>query len=104
VVPPPDDDDVTVEDEDDDEEECDTETEETDEDELDDDEVVTEPGLPGVPETVTDSGPAAPDDELPEENEACLIVFNTPSRHSIAANCPEENPEIDTRDPRRHAR
>jgi hypothetical protein len=104
VAPPPDDDDVAVEDEDDDEEELDTETDETDDDEFEDVEVVTEPGLPGVPETVTDPGAPAPDDDDPGKCEACLIVFNTPSRHSIAANCPEENPETETRGPRRHAR
>ena len=66
---------------------------------------MTEPGLPGVPETITDPGlPAAPNDELPRENEAGLIAFNTSCRQKIAANCPEENPEIETRGPNRHAR
>ena len=88
---------------DDDEEDCDTETDELD-DEVEDEELETEPGLPGVPDTVTDPGLPAPDDEVSEESDACLIVFNTPSRHSIAASCPEENPDTETRGPRRHAR
>jgi hypothetical protein len=105
-VPPPDDD-VTVEDED--EFEVDDEDDETETDELDDaladEEEVTEPGLPGVPEMVTDPGlPAFPDDELPRENEACLIVFNTPSQQRIEAACPDENPETERRGPSRHAR
>ena len=101
VVAPPDD--LAVEDEDelDAEEDCDDETEETDEFEAEledeDEDAVTELGLPDVPETVTDPGlPAVPDDELPGENEACLMVFNTPCRQRIAANCPGENPEIET--------
>ena len=87
---------------DDDEEDCDTETDELD-DEVEDEEVETEPGLPGVPETVTDPGLPAPDDEVPEESDACLIVFNTPCRQRIAANCPDENPEMEKLGPNRHA-
>jgi hypothetical protein len=109
VVLPPEDVAVAAEDELDVEEDCDDETEEIDEfdDELEDEneEEVTEPGLPGVPETVADPGPpAAPDEELPRENEACLIAFNMPCRQRIAANSPEENPEIETRGSSRHAR
>jgi hypothetical protein len=105
VVPPPVD--VAVEDEDEleVEEDCDDENEELDELENEDDDEVTEPGLPGAPETVTDPGlPAAPDDEPPRENESCLIAFNTPCRQRIAADCPEVNPEIETRGSSRHAR
>ncbi len=91
---------------------CEDETEELDEydDELEDDvEVeVIEPGLPGAPEIgvpAADPGlPAAPDDELPMEDAACLIAFNVPCRQRIAANCPEENPESETRGSSRHAR
>ncbi len=108
VVPPPEDVVVVDEDELDPEEDCDDENEELDEfdDELEDeDEMETEPGLPGAPETLTDPGlPAAPNDERPRENEPCLIVFNTPCRQRIAADCPEENPEIETRGSSRHAR
>ena len=108
VLLPPEDVAVAAEDELDVEEDCDDETEENDEfddDELEDEDEVTEPGLPGVPETVADPGPpAAPDEELPRENEACLIAFNMPCRQRIAANSPEENPEIETRGSSRHAR
>ena len=52
--------------------------------------------LPGLP--------AAPSDELPREDEACLITFNTPCRQRIAANWPDENPEIEKRGSSRHAR
>jgi hypothetical protein len=89
---------VTDEDELDAEEDCDDETVEIDEfdDELEDEEV-TEPGLPGVPETISGPGlPAAPNEELPRVNEAGLIAFNTPRRQKIAANCPDENPAIET--------
>ena len=107
VVPPAEDLAVADEDELEVEEDCDDETEETDEfdDELDDDEEVTEPWVPDVPVTVTDPGvPAAPDGELAGLSEACLIAFNAPCRQRIAANCPEENPEIETRGSSRHAR
>ena len=110
VVPP---EDVVVTDEDELEVDgdCEDETEELDEvdDELEDDvevEVIEPglPGVPGVPETVTDPGlPAAPDEELPMEDAACSIAFNVPCRQRIAANCPEENPESETRGPSRHA-
>ena len=76
VVPPPEDVAVADEDELDVEEDCEDET-----DELEDEE-----------------------DELPSEDEACLIAFNTPCRQWIEANCPEENPEIETRGSTRHAR
>ena len=86
-------------------EDCDDETVEIDEfdDELKD-EVVTEPGLPGVPEITGPGPPAAANDELPRENEAVLIAFNTPCRQKIAANCPDENPAIEAWGPNRHAR
>lgn len=106
VVPP--DDELVVEDEDEDEDELDTETDETDEPAEPVEVELTEPGLPGlpgVPVTVTDDpGLPVPDAELPNEWEACLIDFSTPCRHSTAANCPDENPVIDTRGPRRHER
>ena len=106
VLLPPEDVAEAAEDELDVEEDCDDETEENEfDDELEDEDEVTEPGLPGVPETVADPGPpAAPDEELPRENEACLIAFNMPCRQRIAANSPEENPEIETRGSSRHAR
>lgn len=109
VVLPPEDVAVRDEDELDVEEDCDDETEELDEfdDEFEDEfeDEVTEPALPGDPETVTDPGlPAAPSDELPREDEACLITFNTPCRQRIAANWPDENPEIEKRGSSRHAR
>ena len=79
------------------EEDCDDETVEIDEfeDELDD-EVVTEPGLPGDPEVTGPGLPAAANDELPREDEAGLIAFKTPCRQKMAANCPDENPAIET--------
>jgi hypothetical protein len=105
VMPLPEDDAVADEEELDVEEDCDDETEETDAVDEEDEDEVTEPGLPGAPETIVDPGlPEAPDDELPGENEACLITFNTPCRQRIAAICPEENPEIGTRGSSRQAR
>jgi hypothetical protein len=97
VMPPPEDVAVSDEDELDVEDDCDDENEEIDE--FDDEVVdeVTEPGLPGVPETTTAPRlAAAPNDELPRDNEAGLIAFNTPCQQKIAANCPDENPEIET--------
>ena len=107
VVSPPEDVAVSDEDELDVEEDCDDETEEIDEfdDEFEVEDEVTEPGLPGVPETITEPElAAAPNAELPSGNEAGLIAFNTPCRQKIAANWPDENPEIEKRGSSRHAR
>ena len=79
------------------EEDCDDETVEIDEfdDELDD-EVATEPGSPATPRSPARDLRPRPTTSSPREDEAGLIAFKTPCRQKMAANCPDENPAIET--------